>query len=169
MNKKITVASILLLSLVSCGRQDKSPVQPERKYEYDTNSEQYSKANDTLTENQSTIVERKEPSPDEMFEVYNYIYSNGSVTKAEVNVLFVDGKKDELQIIIDTPDGQSAEINLVNPVSLGIIKGMDSYMYTSTSDNNKEVNVYFHNGRKMMGMTLGNQSVVFMNTPSYKE
>ena len=46
---------------------------------------------------------------------------------------------------------------------------MDSYIYTSTSDNNKQVNVYFHNGRKMMGMTMGDQSVVFMNTPNYKE
>lgn len=169
MIKKAIVSIMLLLCFYSCGKQEASTVTPEPKYEYDPNSEQYSKASDTLTQYENTAVKKAEPTPDEQFEVYHYIYSNRNVTKAEINVLFVDGKKDELQIIIDTPDGQSAEINLINPVSLGVIKGMDSYIYTSPSDNNKQVNVFFHNGRKMMGMTLGNQSVVFMNTPNYKE
>jgi len=169
MIKKTTVSIMLVLCFYSCGKQESSPVTSEPKYEYDPNSEQYSKASDTLTQYENTVVKKAEPTLDEQFEVYHYIYSNGNVTKAEINVLFVDGKKDELQIIIDTPDGQSAEINLINPVSLGVIKGMDSYIYTSTSDNNKQVNVYFHNGRKMMGMTMGDQSVVFMNTPNYKE
>ncbi|KDN56191.1 hypothetical protein FEM21_07430 [Flavobacterium seoulense] len=160
---------MLVLCFYSCGKQEASPVTLEPKYEYDPNSEQYSKASDTLTQYENTVVKKAEPTLDEQFEVYHYIYSNGNVTKAEINVLFVDGKKHELQIIIDTPDGQNAEINLINPVSLGVIKGMDSYIYTSTSDNNKQVNVYFHNGRKMMGMTMGDQSVVFMNTPNYKE
>ncbi|SHL06945.1 hypothetical protein [Flavobacterium chilense] len=170
MIKKTTVLLMLIICFYSCGKQEKSNITTEPKYEYDPNSEQYSKSSsDTVVQYENTNVEKVELTPDEQFEVYHYIYSNGIVTKAEVNVLFVDGKKDELQIIIDTPDGQSVEINLVHPVSLGIIKGMDSYVYTSTSDNNKEVNVYFHNGRKMMGMTLGNQSVVFMNTRNYKE
>lgn len=160
---------MLLLCFYSCGKQEASTITSEPKYEYDPNSEQYSKASDTLTQYENTVVKKAEPTLDEQFEVYHYIYSNGNVTKAEINVLFVDGRKDELQIIIDTPGGQSAEINLINPVSLGVIKGMDSYIYTSTSDNNKQVNVYFHNGRKMMGMTMGDQSVVFMNTPNYKE
>lgn len=158
-----------LLCFYSCGKQEASTVTLEPKYEYDPNSEQYSKASDTLTQYENTVVKKVEPTLDEQFEVYHYIYSNGNVTKAEINVLFVDGKKDELQIIIDTSDGQSTEIKLINPVSLGVIKGMNSYIYTSTSDNNKQVNVYFHNGRKMMGMTMGDQSVVFMNTSNYKE
>lgn len=167
-NKK-TILFALLVCIYSCGKKEPSNITPESTYEYDPNSEQYSKASDTLTQYENTVVKKTEPTLDEQFEVYNYIYSNGNVTKAEVNVLFVDGKKDELQIIIDSPDGQSVEINLVDPVSLGVIKGMDSYIYTSTSDNNKQVNVFFHNGRKMMGMTMNNQSVVFMNTPNYKE
>lgn len=169
MIKKATVSLMLLLCFYSCGKQEASTVIPESKYEYDPNSEQYSKASDTFTQYENTAVKKVEPTPDEQFEVYHYIYSNGNVTKAEINVLFVNGKKEELQIIIDMPDGQGAEINLINPVSLGIIKGMDSYVYTSTSDNNKQVNVFFRNGRRMMGMTLDNQSVVFMNTPNYKE
>ncbi|MCD0476535.1 hypothetical protein LPB87_19240 [Flavobacterium sp. EDS] len=169
MIKKATVSLMLLLCFYSCGKQEASTVIPESKYEYDPNSEQYSKASDTFTQYENTAVKKVEPTPDEQFEVYHYIYSNGNVTKAEINVLFVNGKKEELQIIIDMPDGRGAEINLINPVSLGIIKGMDSYVYTSTSDNNKQVNVFFRNGRRMMGMTLDNQSVVFMNTPNYKE
>ncbi len=156
------------MCIYSCGKKEESTVTPEPKYEYDPNSEQYSNDSDTLTQYENAVAKKSEPTLDEQFEVYNYIYSNGNVTKAEVNVLFVDGKKDELQIIIDSPDGQSVEINLIDPVSLGVIKGMDSYIYTSTSDNNKKVNVFFHNGRKMMGMTMNNQSVVFMNTPNYK-
>jgi len=169
MIKKTTLLFALLMCIYSCGKKEESTVTPEPKYEYDPNSEQYSKDSDTLTQYENTVVKKTEPTLDEQFEVYNYIYSNGNVTKAEVNVLFVDGKKDELQIIIDSPDGQSVEINLNDPVSLGVIKGMDSYIYTSTSDNNKKVNVFFHNRRKMMGMTMDNQSVVFMNTPNYKE
>ncbi|KFF18828.1 hypothetical protein [Flavobacterium hydatis] len=169
MIKKVTVSIILFLCFYSCGKQEASTVTSEPKYEYDINSEQYSKASDTLTQYENAVVKNAEPTPDGQFEVYHYMYSNGNVTKAEINVLFVNGKKDELQVIIDTPDGQSAEINLMNPISLGMIKGMDSYIYTSTSDNNKQVNVFFHNGRKMMGMTLDNQSVVFMNTPNYSE
>lgn len=170
MIKKATVfLSVLLICFYSCGKKEPNNEITEPKYEYDPNSEQYSKDSDILSQYENTVVKKAEPTLDEQFEVYHYIYSNENVTKAEVNVLFVNGKKDELQIIIDTPDGQSAEINLINPVSLGVIKGMDSYIYTSPSDNNKQVNVFFHNGRKMMGMTLGNESVVFMNTPNYKE
>lgn len=87
------------------------------------------------------------------------------VTKTETNVLFVNGKMEELQIISDMPDSQTVEINLVNPVSLGIIKGMDSYIYTSTSDNNKEINVFFHNAREMLDIKQGNESIIFMPYP----
>ncbi|MBF4493183.1 hypothetical protein IR010_11575 [Flavobacterium sp. MR2016-29] len=126
--------------------------QTEIQYDQPVNSE--------VTTNEATV--------DDQFEVYNYIYSKGVVTKAETNLLFVNGKMDELQIISDMPDGQTVEISLINPVSLGIIKEMDSYIYTSTSDKNKEVNVFFHNGREMIGITQGNKSIIFMNTPDYK-
>lgn len=168
--KSTLVFSVLLICIYSCGKKEPDTVTLEPTYGYNPNSEQYSKnTSDTITHYENAVIEKTEPTPDELFEVYNYIYSNGNVTKAEINVLFVDGKKNELQITIDMPNGQGAEINLIHPVSLGIIKGMDSYIYTSTSDNNKQVNVYFHNERKMMGMTLDNQNVVFMNTPNYNE
>jgi hypothetical protein len=170
MVKKSTLLfSVLLMCFYSCKKAEPIDLTPEQNYEYETNSEQNSYENDTLKQYQTEQTAKEEPTIDELFEVYKYIYSNGNVTKAEVNVLFVDGKKDELQITIDMPNGQGAEINLINPISLGVIKGMDSYIYTSTSDNNKKVNVFFHNGRKMMGMNLDNQNVVFMNTPNYKE
>lgn len=63
------------------------------------------------------------------------------------------------------PDGKTVEINLINPLRLGIIKGLDSYIYTYTSDNNKEVNLFFHNGRKMMGTMQGKENIIFIHTP----
>ncbi|NRT14695.1 hypothetical protein HNP99_001039 [Flavobacterium sp. 28A] len=170
MVKKSTLLfSIILMFIYSCKNAEPSDLNTEPTYEYETNSEQHPYENDALNQYQTEQTAKEEPKIDELFEVYKYIYSNGNVTKAEVNVLFVDGKKDELQITIDMPNGQGAEINLINPISLGVIKGMDSYIYTSTSDNNKQVNIFFHNGRKMMGMNLDNQNVIFMNSPDYKE
>lgn len=109
-----------------------------------------------------------EISLDEQFKVYKYIYVKEKVIEAETNVLFVNGKKEELQIITDMPNGETVEINLINPISLGVIKGMDSYIYTSTSDSKQQVNVYFHNGLEMMGVTFNNENIVYMNTPEYK-
>lgn len=104
---------------------------------------------------------------DDLFEVYHYIYSKGNVIEAETNVLFVDGKNDELQITIDMPDGKTYEYNLTDKVSLGVIKGLDSYLYNS--DENDKINVFFKNGREMMGMAAGKEDFVFMNTPDYKD
>lgn len=104
---------------------------------------------------------------DELFEVYHYIYSKGTVIKAETNVLFVDGKNNELQVTIDMPDGNTFEYYLKNKVDLGKINGLDSYLYTT--DDNEKINVFFKNGREMMGFAAGKQDFVFMNTPDYKE
>lgn len=115
--------------------------------------------------NQETISQ--EPKLDDLFEVYNYMYSKETVIKAETNVLFVNGNSDELQITIDMPNGETHELYLTNKVSLGNTKGIDSYTYTS--DSNEKINIFFKNGREMMGMTSGKESFVFMNTPNYKE
>lgn len=167
MIKKITLLFALLMCIYSCGKKEESTVTSEPKYEYDPNSEQYSKDSDTLTQYENTVVQKAEPTLDEQFEVYHYIYSKGNVVKAETNVLFVDGKNDELQIIVDMPDGKTYEYNLTDKVSLGVLKGLDSYLYTS--DENDKINVFFKNGREMMGMKSGSESFVFMNTPDYKE
>ncbi|CAA9201537.1 hypothetical protein [Flavobacterium collinsii] len=167
MIKKVTILIIVLLFINSCGKQETNSLTPESKYEYDSNSEQYSKASDTFTQYENTVKKKVEQTTDELFEVYHYIYSKGNVVEAETNVLFVDGKNDELQIIIDMPNGKTYEYNLADKVSLGILKGMDSYMYTS--DNNEKINVFFKDGRKMMGMTSGKEDFVFMNISSYKE
>lgn len=168
MIKKATVLfSVILICFYSCGKKEPSAVIKEPTYEYDPHSEQYSYEADTLAqyENQQTLKEQ--PTPDDLFEVYHYIYSKRNVVKAEINVLFVGGKNDELQIMIDMPDGKTYEYNLTDKVSLGVLKGMDSYMYTS--DNNEKINVFFKDGRKMMGMVSGKEDFVFMNTPNYKE
>lgn len=155
---------IFLIFKCSCSNTDEKNIIETNKLESPNNNSQtkiqYDQPMNVDTGNQAGL--------EDQFEVYKYIYSNGVVTKAETNVLFVNGKMDELQIISDMPDGQTVEINLINPVSLGVIKGMDSYIYTSASDNNKEVNVFFHNGREMLGITQGNESIVFMNTPKYE-
>lgn len=168
MIKKTTLLIALLICIYSCGKKEESTVTPEPKYEYDTNSEQYSEPpSETVTPNNENIVtEKSEPTLDDLFEVYHYIYSKGNTVKAETNVLFVDGKNDELQITIDMPDGKMYEYNLTDKVSLGVVKGLDSYLYTS--DENDKINVFFKNGREMMGMKAGSESFVFMNTPNYK-
>lgn len=99
MIKKATVSLMLLLSFYSCGKQESNTVKQEPKYEYNPNSEQYSKDSDTLTQYKNTVVKKTEPTLDEQFEVYHYVYSKGNVVEAETNVLFVDGKNDELQIM----------------------------------------------------------------------
>lgn len=131
---------------------------------------------DNLETNSSTEYNNSESSNQEMtyegqklddlFEVYHYIYSKGNVVEAETNVLFVDGKNDELQITVDMPDGKTYEYNLTDKVSLGVVNGLDSYLYTS--DENDKINVFFKNGREMMGMAAGKEDFVFMNTPNYK-
>lgn len=168
MIKKTNVLlSVLLMCFYSCGKKE-STVTPESTYEYEPNYEQNSKnVTDTVTQFENSVVEKTEPTPDELFEVYHYIYSKGNVVKAETNVLFVDEKNDELQITVDMPNGKTYEYYLNNKVSLGLIKGMDSYMYTS--DNNEKINVFFKDGRKMMGMVAGKEDFVFMNTPNYEE
>lgn len=152
---------MLLLSIYSCGKQESSTETSDPTYKYGTNSEYFSK---TPSE---TLTEKGEPTLDEIFEVYHYIYSKGNVVKAETNVLFVDGKNDELQITVDMPNGETYEYNLTDKVSLGILKGLDTYLYTS--DENEKINVFFKNAREMIGMTSGSESFVFMNTPNYKE
>jgi hypothetical protein len=167
MIKKTTILFTLLICIYSCGKKEESTVTPEPKYEYDTNSEQYSgppSANVT-PQYENAVTEKSEPTLDELFEVYRYMYSKGTVLNAETNVLFVDGKNDELQITIDMPDGQTHELYLTDKISLGVIKGIDSYMYTS--DANEQINIYFKNGRERMGLTSGKESFVFMNTPNY--
>lgn len=164
-NKKATCLFIFsfFMLMYSCKNSERNNNYNLNNLETNSSTEY----NNSESSNQEPTYEGQKL--DDLFEVYHYIYSNGNVTKAEVNVLFVDGKKDELQITIDMPDGQGVVINLIEPVSLGIVKEMDCYLYTSTSDNNKQINVFFHNGREMMGMNLDNQDVVFMNTPNYKE
>ncbi|TCN50014.1 hypothetical protein D0809_24030 [Flavobacterium circumlabens] len=166
MIKKATISLMLLVCFYSCGKQEASTVTPEPTYEYDPNSEQYSYESDTLTKYENAVVKKSEPTLDEQFEVYHYIYSKGNVVKAETNVLFVDGKNDDLQIIVDMPNGKTYEYNLTDKVSLGVLKGLDSYLYTS--DENDKINVFFKNGREMMGMKSGSENFVFMNTPNYK-
>lgn len=162
MIKKTTILlSVLLVSFYSCGKQNSSSESLEPKDEYDINSEQYSKTPSEI------LTEKEEPTLDDLFEVYHYIYSKGNVVKAETNVLFVNGKNDELQITVDMPDGKTYEYNLTDKVSLGVVKGLDSYLYTS--DKNDNINVFFKNGREMMGMKAGSESFVFMNTSNYKE
>ena len=167
--KKTKMISLFILPVIifSCAKaKDNDQKLNENESGIYSGKQTYNRETpDTKTYNTRT----KEPTLDDQFEVYKYIYSNGNISEADINVLFVEGKKDELQIIIDMSDGQSVEINLINPISLGVIKGMDSYIYTSTSDNNEQINVYFHKGREMMGMTLNGVSVVFMNTPNYKK
>lgn len=104
---------------------------------------------------------------DELFEVYHYIYSKGNVIEAETNVLFVDGKNDELQVTVDMPNGKTFEYYLKNKVDLGKINGLDSYLYTT--DEGEKINVSFKNGREMMGFVAGKEDFVFLNTPNYKE
>jgi hypothetical protein len=168
MIKKTTLLFALLMCIYSCGKKEESTITPEPKYEYDTNSEQYSgPPSETVTpQNENIVTEKSEPTLDDLFEVYHYIYSKGNVVKAETNVLFVDGKNDELQITVDMPNGKTYEYNLTDKVSLGVLKGLDSYLYIS--DENDKINVFFKNGREMMGMTAGSESFVFMNTPNYK-
>lgn len=156
---------IFLIFKCSCSNADENIIETNKlSSPNNTNSPTEIQYDQPVTNEVST----NEATVDDQFEVYNYIYSKGVVTKAETNVLFVDGKINELQIISDMPDGQTVEINLINPVSLGIIKGMDSYIYASASENNEEVNVFFHNGREMLGITKGKESIIFMNTPEYE-
>ncbi|MCI9844119.1 hypothetical protein [Flavobacterium pectinovorum] len=163
MIKKVNILfSVILIGFYSCGKKEITTATKEPTYEYDTNSEQYSYEADTLTQYKNQQRLEEEPTPDELFEVYYYIYSKGNVIKAETNVLFVSGKNDELQIIIDMPDGKTYEYNLTDKVSLGVLKGMDSYVYTS--DNNEKINIFFKDGHKMMGMKSGKEDFVFMNT-----
>ncbi len=104
---------------------------------------------------------------DDLFEVYHYIYSKGNVIEAETNVLFVDGKNDELQVTVDMPNGKTFEYYLKDKVDLGRINGLDSFLYTT--DKGEKINVSFKNGREMMGFVAGKEDFVFMNTPNFKE
>lgn len=158
---KKTLFFLTILLICSC-----------KKAEYTTEDYNYNNTHpeNSTNKNYSTteLTDTNTASLDEQFKVYKYIYLDGNVTKAETNVLFVNGKKDELQIITDMPNGQSIEINLNNPTSLGIIEGMDSYIYNSTSDENEKVNVFFHNEGEMMGVNFQGKNLIFMNTPKYK-
>lgn len=119
---------------------------------------------DVDTIDNSTI---EEPTPEELFEVYHYIYSKSTVIKAETNVLFVDGKNDELQITVDMPNGQTFVYNLTNKVGLGKINGLDGYLYKS--QHNEDIQIFFHQGRKMIGFADSTSDFIFMNDPNYKE
>lgn len=155
----IVIIAFFLIWKCSCNKSEND----NNINNLETNSTTEYNNNDSI--NQETTS--KEPTLDDLFEVYNYMYSKGTVLKAETNVLFVNGKNDELQITIDMPDGETHEFYLTDKVSLGIVKGIDSYTYTS--DSNEQINIFFKNGREMMGMTSGKESFVFMNTPDYKE
>lgn len=65
------------------------------------------------------------------------------------------------------PDGKMYEYNLSDKVSLGVVNGLDSNLYTS--DENDKISVFFKNGREMMGIAVGKEDFVFMNTPDYKK
>lgn len=154
--KKVFLFLALLSAIFSCKKAndneiDLKSIEENKNYQYEQ----------VADENLNEI------SLDEQFKVYKYIFTKGKVIEAETNVLFVNGKKEELQIITDMPNGEMVEMNLINPISLGLIKDMDTYMYTSTSDN-KQVNVYFHNNLQMMGVTFNSENIVYMNTPEYK-
>jgi hypothetical protein len=157
----IIVIFIIIFLIFKCCCNEAPENEPNKSPIIDKSID-YNNTIDTVT--QQTVDGH---TLDDLFEVYHYIYSKGNVIKAETNVLFVDGKNDELQITIDMPDGKTYEYNLTNKVSLGIVKGLDSYLYTS--DENDKINVFFKNGREMMGMAAGKEDFVFMNTPNYKE
>ena len=159
----IVVILIIIFLIFKCSCNESESNNDFHHKNLDTDIPSEYNNNDSINQQSST----KEPTSDELFEVYHYIYSKGNVVNAETNVLFVDGKNDELQITVDMPNGKTYEYYLNNKVSLGLIKGMDSYMYTS--DNNEKINVFFKDGRKMMGMVSGKEDFVFMNTPNYKE
>jgi cell division protein YceG involved in septum cleavage len=166
LNKILTVLFVFLfVSVISCAKKEQTKEMQEDIDNYnqvfEQNSEQYS--SDSI--NQETTYEGHKL--DDLFEVYHYIYSKGNVIKAETNVLFKNGQNDELQIIIDMPNGEMYEYSLSEKVSLGVVEGLNSYLYTS--DENDKINVFFKNGREMMGITSGKESFVFMNTPDYVE
>lgn len=153
---------IFLIFKCSCGEPEKNwkdrykePISTEQT-EY-KNLEEYTLPQ-PITENLNT---------DDLFEVYHYIYSKGTVIPAETNVLFVDGKNDELQVTVDMPNGDTFVYKLTDKVGLGKINGLDGYLYKS--QNNEDIQIFFHNGREMMGFADETNDFVFMNTPNYKE
>ncbi len=150
---------LFLFLIFKCSCSESKPIENKPITEKETN---YDNAIDNAPE--STIDGH---TTDELFEVYHYIYSKGNVIEAETNVLFVEGKNDELQVTVDMPNGKTFEYYLKNKVDLGTINGLDSYLYTT--DEGEKINVSFKNGREMMGFVAGKQDFVFMNTPDYKE
>ena len=120
MIKKTTLLFSLLICIYSCKKKEESTITPEPTYEYDPNSEQYSKASDTLTQygNPTSIEVTETPKPTNIQKYTQAKVNQGIIIECKSTVEFVDGKTDNIIIKMQIPHEEPNTINLINPIKI---------------------------------------------------
>ncbi|RYJ51463.1 hypothetical protein DR871_009690 [Flavobacterium petrolei] len=160
MIKKTTLLITLLISAYSCGKKEENTITPEPKYEYDTNSEQYSgpPSENVTPQYENTVSEQTEPTN---IEKYSQLKNNDVTIECETTVEFVDGKSDNITIKMQIPHEEPTTINLRNPVK---VKSENSEIISKMYTDNNDEKVIFIWRKDMSKISImnGDNAVMFL-------
>lgn len=161
MIKKTTLLFALLICIYSCGKKEESTVTTEPKYEYDTNSEQYSgPPSETVTpQYENTVAEKTEPTN---IEKYSQLKNNDIIIECETTVEFVDGKSDNIIIKMQIPHEELTTINLRNPVKIKNNENPEILSKMYTDNNDEKVIFIWRKDMSKISIMNGDNSVMFL-------
>jgi hypothetical protein len=163
MIKKATASLMLLLCFYSCGKQEASTVTPEPKYEYDSNSEQYSKSSDTLTQYENPTAKEVTEYPKlTNIQKYSQVKINqGLIIECKTTVEFVNGETDNIKIKMQIPHEEPNTINLINPIKIADESPeVTSKIYTD--DAGEKVIFLWRKDMSKISMINGDNTVMFL-------